>query len=101
MIENSVIEKEGTLLTVRPVGPLDTATSPVLQRKIEPEMEGVTDIVMDLGQVEYISSGGLRLLLLTEQEMENRNGTLTVTHVNDHVRSIFDMSGFLTILKVV
>ena len=101
MIEKTVIEKDGTLLTVRPVGPLDTATSPVLRQKIEPEMEGVTDIVMDFEEVEYISSGGLRLLLLTEQEMENRSGTLTVTHVNDHVRSILDMSGFLMILKVV
>lgn len=101
MIEQSVIEKEGTCLTVRPVGPLDTASSPILQDKIEPEMEGVTDIVIDLEQVEYISSGGLRLLLLTEQEMETRNGTLTVTHVNDHVHSILEMSGFLKILKVV
>ena len=64
-------------------------------------MAGVTDLVLDFADVEYISSGGLRLLLLTEQEMENRNGALTVTHVNDHVRSILDMSGFLTILKVV
>lgn len=101
MIEDTVFEKDGTSLTVRPMGPLDTATSPILQEKLEPEMDGVTDLVLDFTDVEYISSGGLRLLLLTEQEMENRKGMLTVTHVNDHVRSILDMSGFLTILKVV
>ncbi len=101
MIENTVFEKEGASLTVHPMGPLDTATSPILQEKLELEMAGVTDLVLDFADVEYISSGGLRLLLLTEQEMENRNGALTVTHVNDHVRSILDMSGFLTILKVV
>lgn len=101
MIENTVFEKDGASLTVHPVGPLDTATSPILQEKLEPEMEGVTDLVLDLAEVEYISSGGLRLLLITEQEMENRNGEMTVINVNDHVRSILDMSGFLTILKVV
>lgn len=101
MIENTVFEKDGVSLTVHPVGPLDTATSPILQKKLEPEMEGVTDLVLDLAEVEYISSGGLRLLLIAEQEMENRNGEMTVINVNDHVRSILDMSGFLSILKVV
>ena len=93
-------EKEGTTLTVKPVGQLDTATSPQLQQEMTPEMEGIMDLVMDFEQVEYISSGGLRLVLLAEQQMEKRNGTLKIIHVNDHVRSIFDLAGFLSIINI-
>ena len=93
-------EQEGTTLTIKPIGQLDTATSPKLQEAMEPKMDGVTDVIMDFAEVDYISSGGLRLVLLTEQQMEKRNGTLKIIHVNDHVRSIFSLAGFLSIINI-
>jgi anti-sigma B factor antagonist len=93
-------KKDGTTLTVTPEGRLDTATSPELEKRMTPEMEGMTEIIIDLANVEYVSSGGLRVLLSVEQEMEECGGKLTVIHVNSHIMEILDITGFLDIINV-
>ena len=92
--------KNGTTLTVKPEGRLDTATSPELEKRMAPEMEGMTEIIIDMERVEYISSGGLRVLLAAEQEMEDRDGQMKVIHVIEHIMKIFGMTGFLDIITV-
>ena len=92
--------KNGTTLTVKPEGRLDTATSPELEKRMAPEMEGMAEIIIDMERVVYISSGGLRVLLAAEQEMEDRDGQMKVIHVNEHIMKIFDMTGFLDIITV-
>ncbi len=97
---NIDFKKEGTTLTVTPEGRLDTATSPELEKRMAPEMEGMTEIIIDFEKVEYVSSGGLRVLLATEQEMEEREGKMKVIHVNSHIMEIFELTGFLDIITV-
>ena len=48
----------------------------------------------------YISSAGLRVLLAYTQEMDERGGTIKAINVNDIVRKIFDLTGFLDILGI-
>jgi len=93
-------EKNGTSLTARPEGRLDTATTPVFEQQLETEMEGMTDIIIDFEKIEYVSSGGLRVLLNTEQEMEECGGSLKVIHVNDAVMEILRLVGFTDILTI-
>ena len=90
----------GTTLTVKPEGRLDTATSPELEKRMAPEMEGMTEIIIDMERVEYISSSGLRVLLVAEQEMQDRDGQMKVIHVNEHIMKILDITGFLDIITV-
>ena len=97
---NIEFQKEGTTLTVKPDGRLDTATSPELERRMQPEMQGMKDIIMDLEKVDYISSGGLRVLLAVEQEMEETDGSMKVIHVNPHIMEIFEITGFLDLLTI-
>lgn len=97
---NIDFKKDGTTLTVTPEGRLDTATSPELEKRMTPEIEGMTEIIIDLANVEYVSSGGLRVLLAVEQELEERGGKLTVIHVNPHIMEILDITGFLDIINV-
>ena len=92
--------KEGTTLTVKPEGRLDTATSPELERRMAPEMEGMTNIIIDLEKVAYISSGGLRVLLAVEQKMEETDGSMKVIHVNPQIMEIFGITGFLDLLTI-
>ena len=60
----------------------------------------VRDIVMDFADVEYISSGGLRVLLAVEQLMEDRGGCLRLTHVNANIIEIFELVGFMDVVRV-
>ena len=93
-------EKNGTTLTAKPEGRLDSVSSPEFEQRLEPEMNGVAEVIIDLEKVDYVSSGGLRVLLGTQQEMDDRGGTMKVIHVNPQIMKIFDMVGFLDVLTV-
>ena len=96
----AIYEKQGAVLTVKPKGRLDTANSPELEKELRQHVDGVQEIVMDFSDVEYVSSGGLRVLLTTDRLMEGRGGSMKVIHVNQHILEIFDLVGFLDVITV-
>ena len=89
----------GTSLTVALEGRLDTASSSRLDAELRSALNGVTSLVLDLTGLEYISSAGLRVFLYTYKVM-NRQGEMTVRHVNDVIYGIFEMTGFIDILNI-
>ena len=95
------IEKklEDGALMVKVSGRLDTATAPQLDDELKGSIEGVEQLVLDLGDLEYISSAGLRVLLSAQKTM-NKQGTMEVTGVNDVVMEIFEVTGFKEILTI-
>ncbi len=100
-MSNTIFDKQGSKLTVIPEGRLDTATSPVLEKEMQQYLDGVQEITMDFAKVEYISSGGLRVLLATEQLMEDRDGSMQLIHVNEHILEVFELVGFMDVVTVV
>ncbi len=99
-MSSTAFEKKGAVLIARPKGRLDTATSPVLESELRQTLDGVQEVIMDFTDVEYISSGGLRVLLATDQTMENRGGSMKLIHVNEHILDIFELVGFMDVVKV-
>ena len=96
----TIFEKNGTVLTVKPEGRLDAATSPTLQEDVLQRLDGVREIVMDFSKVEYISSAGLRMLAVFEREMEDSGGSLRLIHVNKNIIEIFELVGYMDLLTV-
>ena len=99
-MSSTIFEKQGKVLTVKPQGRLDAATAPVLEKELWPYLSDVQEITMDFSGVEYISSGGLRVLLATEQFLEDHGGSMRLIHVNAHIMEIFELVGFMDIVKV-
>ena len=95
---NIVEAKNGSELTLKIEGRLDTTTSPVLEERLN-SLEGVKELIIDCESLEYISSSGLRCLLKA-QKMMNTNGSMKVTHVNELVAEVFDITGFSDILTI-
>ena len=93
-------EREKDALTVFLTGRLDTITAPEAEKKRTAELEGVKDLTLDLGGLEYISSAGLRVLLVLQKIM-NGQGKMQLTGVNETVGEIFDLTGFSNILTIV
>ena len=95
------IEKvaEGTSLTVKLEGRLDTTTSPQLEGELGSKLEGVKELVFDLEKLEYISSAGLRVLLSAQKVMNNQ-GSMVVKNSIEEIREIFDVTGFSDILTI-
>ena len=94
-------KQEGTALTVALEGRLDTNTAPDFQAEVEPMLGGIDELTLDFEALDYISSAGLRVLLTFEQELEEQGKTLQLCHVNDIIRDVFDVTGFLEILTIV
>lgn len=55
---------------------------------------------IDMEDLEYISSAGLRVLLSAKKRMDAANGVMNVTHVCEEIMKVYDMTGFADILNI-
>ncbi len=91
--------RDNTALTIALEGRLDTLTAPELETLLSGALEGVETLTLDFEKLDYISSAGLRVLLSTQKKM-NGQGSIKVTHVNEIIGEIFDVTGFSDILTI-
>lgn len=80
-------------------GELDTLSSVDFQAEIEGFLDDVTDLTLDLENLVYITSAGLRVLLYIEQTMEEQ-GEMHVINVGEDVMYVFEVSGFTEVLNI-
>ena len=93
------IKKNNQETVIEIVGRLDTITAPALDKTINEDMGEVKNLVLDLTDMEYISSAGLRVLLAAQKKMQ-KIGAMKVTGVREEVMEVFDMTGFTDILTI-
>ena len=91
--------REAEKLTVAPEGRIDTATSPEFEKKLGEILEGVTELVLDMSKVDYVSSAGLRVILKVQKVMFSQ-GKMKLVGVNESVMEVFEITGFSSILKI-
>ena len=90
---------EGSALTVSLVGRLDAVTALELDKDLSAALGGVDDLTLDLADLEYISSAGLRTLLKIQKKMD-RQGSMKICNVRENVREVLDMTGFSNFLTI-
>ena len=95
------IEKtmSGSAAALKIVGRLDTTTAPELEATIDSCTAGIKELVLDCSALEYVSSAGLRVILKA-QKLMNAQGTMKLTHVNETIMEVFDITGFADILTI-
>ncbi|MFN4119929.1 STAS domain-containing protein [Acidovorax sp.] len=94
-------EHRGDILILRPCGRLDSSSSPELERVVTEQLDaGTQRLVFDLSQLDYISSAGLRVVLLAGKKMRASKGRLVLVGLQTMVREVFDMSGFLSLFAI-
>ena len=86
-------------LTVELEGRLDTVTSPQLEAELRSSVNGITELVFDFSNLDYISSAGLRVLL-TAQKVMNKQGEMKIKNVKPEIMDIFEVTGFIDILNI-
>ena len=84
---------------IKLVGRLDTTTAPALDKTINEDVADAKHLVLDLKELEYISSAGLRVLLGAQKKMQ-KIGSMKVTNVCEEVMEVFEMTGFADILVI-
>lgn len=90
---------DGSKLTVALVGRLDAVTAIQFDKDLSKSLDGVKDLVIDLSELDYIASAGLRILLKMQKRMNNQ-GNMYIKNVKREVREVLDMTGFSRLLSM-
>ena len=96
---NTNEETDGTSLIVTLEGRLDTTTAPELEGLLKESLEDKTELRLDIKDLEYISSAGLRVLL-SAQKVMSKQGSMVVQNASAAVKEIFEVTGFSDILTI-
>ncbi len=97
MTINKTLNGSALLLTL--AGRIDTTTAPQLEEELNASYSGVSDLVFDFTDIEYISSAGLRVLLAAQKVM-NKQGSMKLVNVKEEVKEVFEITGFSDILTI-
>ena len=92
-------KSEGTKLTIAVSGRIDTVTAPEFEAGLK--FGDATNVVLDLADVPYMSSAGLRLLLTAHKSMLANGGELMIANIQPSVKEVLDITGFSDILSMV
>ena len=94
-------KKEGDIVILEPIRRIDTNTSSEFENKIVEVMDsGVTRFVVDLKEIDYISSAGLRVFLMAIKKLKSPGGSFIICSMSDHIKEVFDISGFTPIFTI-
>lgn len=94
-------ERREGVLVIAPGGRLDVTSSSDLERVLVGHLgAGETRFVLDLRDVEYISSAGLRVLLFLAKKAKEKTGRVALCALSPAVRQVFDLAGLLPVFTV-
>lgn len=92
--------QSGTETTLKLSGRIDTNTSPQLQEEILKAFQSAKRLVLDFEDVPYISSAGLRALLIGQKTAASKRAVMELVNVSGVVLSVLESVGFLKILTI-
>ena len=87
---------DGNVLTISLEGRLDTATAPELENALKECMKEGMEVVFDMEKTDYVSSAGLRVILMARKQ----GASAKVIHANEIVKSVFEVTGFDNIVPI-
>jgi stage II sporulation protein AA (anti-sigma F factor antagonist) len=94
-------ERVDGVVAVAPAGRIDTTTAPLLEAHLIALLTaGERRLVVDFSGVDYISSAGLRVLLLLARRVQQADGRLGLCAMGEAVRQVFQLAGFLPLFTV-
>jgi anti-anti-sigma factor len=88
------IQNKNDIDIVKISGNLDSNSAPDLQQKVLPLLAENTKLILDMENCEYVSSAGLRVLLMVAKTSATNNGKTVLVGLSDDVREIMEMTGF-------
>ncbi len=94
-------EREGDALILCLQGRLDSANAKAFEAALlAPVQAGEKLVVLDLAMLEYISSAGLRVILIAAKQQKARQARFALCGLRNEIREVFEISGFAKILDI-
>ncbi len=95
-------QKVQDIVVLLPGGRLDSNTAEAFEQTVMGKIEGgESRLVIDFSELDYISSAGLRVLLMAAKRIKSEQGAMALCGLKSHIREVFEISGFLPILTIV
>jgi len=98
---NTSKTQENGRITIEIEGRLDTTTAPQLEAELVPAFAEAGDIMLDFAKLEYVSSAGLRVLLIGQKAAKAKGASMTVSNVSEDIMEVLEMTGFDEMLTIV
>lgn len=96
-----IITQQDSEIVAQFIGRLDTPASQDVAKAVEPLIEAADKtIVLDCTELSYISSSGLRIFLTIRKASLSKGGKVIVRNINDSIRQVFMMTGFLNLFVI-
>ena len=93
-------QENGTIIFAL-VGRLDTTTAPQLQEALIPAFGEAEEIKLDFAELAYVSSAGLRVLLMGQKSAKAKGASMVLSGVSEEIMEVFEMTGFADMLTIV
>ena len=96
-----IINRQNNEVTARLIGRLDTPASQDIAPDVQTLLEEAgRTIILDCKEMSYISSSGLRIFLTLRKAAADKGGRIIVRDINDDIRGVFMMTGFLNLFEI-
>ena len=99
MESNTTID--GTSATIALNGTLTVASAPILEAAFADLPEDAVDITLDLTDLDYVASAGLRVIVAHDKKARQNGGFVRIANANDEVMEVLDVTGLIDILEIV
>jgi len=91
---------DGDKLVLDLEGRLDTTTAPQLENELKVSLYDIKELTLDMENLEYLSSAGLRVLLAAQKQMQKQQGNMVIVNVNEIIMEVFEVTGFVDIITI-
>jgi len=100
-MEIKELKRDGKTITVNLEGRMDAMSAPDFSRQMETWIEtGLENFAVECGQLDYISSAGLRAILMVAKKLRGQGGNLRLAALQESVHTVFTISGFDKIIPI-
>ena len=86
-------------MLIKPFGKIDVTNVAEFEKEVNEEIDNISYLTMDLSEVNYISSVGLRAFLSFQKKLQSKD-KMRITNVQSEVLEIFKMVGFDKVLNI-
>lgn len=96
-----VVSHPNGRLELRLEGRIDSSNATQVQETLLKAAEQSNDILLNFKNLDYISSAGLRALLVLQKQMNRKRGSVALCNVSQGVREVFELTGFINLLNII
>jgi len=94
------VEKNDNYNLMQVSGRLDSTTATEFEKHLIPMLESGKENLVDFKELNYISSSGLRVLLVAAKQLSDTDEKLSLIAMQDHIKEVFDISGFTDLFNI-